>query len=376
MRIMEQLNFDQINIFETILENKALKGLAYEWEQITGYYINEPELELMRLPAFELSDMTNTWAYWNRELHKMTFSRKLISNYSWADIVNVLKHEIAHQYADTILHAYKHETSHGPLFRQACQTMRIDHKATLDLILTRNNPGSTKEDRVVAKVHKLLSLASSNNENEANNAMIAAQKLIESYNIDIIKNDQTRQFDSKRIGKTMSRRPRYMYRVAYLLTMFYHVKTIWETTFCLNSEKKGNALCIIGSKNNLEIAEYVHDFVHHYIDTHWLEAKRKTGTTAHKKNDFASGVVNGFIDKIKQANEDTDVLYDRFEITRVTDPQLDDYFQYLYPRTQTIRRKSRSLNRTLYNHGLDKGKDLVIHKGVQHQNGNRMNLLN
>ena len=371
----DSLLFDDSNALSHGLNQRALVGLAFEWEGIAGYYVKGTAKSQFLQPTFEISDMATSWAHWNRECHKMTFSQNLISNYSWHDVVKVLKHEMAHQYADCVFHAYKRDTSHGLLFKDACKVFRIEANASTDLVLSDDNPQATKQDRIVSKVHKLLSLASSNNQNEANSAMVAAQKLIESYNLDIIKQDKQRHFGTRRIGSIMPRRPRYMYSVAGLLTMFYHVNAIWENSYSIVSEKKGNVLTIIGTDSNLEIAEYVHDFVHEYIDSHWLKAKRKMGVTSFKKNDFAIGVINGFVEKIQQQHADANTATNKHELTVVLDPKLDAYYQFLYPRTSKIKRKSRSVHKELYQHGLDKGKDMIIHKGIHHQNGNRQNLL-
>lgn len=380
-------SFDDINFDETSTDNvreavtqelnrKMLIGLTCEWEGIAGYYVDAKFKHLLSIPTFEVSEMTNSCAHWNRECNKMTFSQKLISNYTWNDIVKVLKHEMAHQYADCVLHAHVRDTSHGDLFKEACQVFRIAPNASVDLVLSDDNPDATKQDRIVSKVHKLLSLATSSNQNEANSAMVAAQKLIESYNLEIIKSNKVRHFRTKRIGQTMSRRPKYMYSVSGMLSMFYHVKTIWENTYSLDAEQKGNVLAIIGTDSNLEIAEYVHDFVHQYIDSHWLVAKKKMGVAHFKKNDFAIGVVNGFINKLQQENINNQAANGEFELTVVSDPQLDAYYKFLYPRTATIKRKTRSVHKELYEHGLEKGNDMVIHKGIHDKKGNRQNLLN
>lgn len=207
---------------------------------------------------------------------------------------DVIRHEIAHyinfiDYGNSIQH-------HGPEFRAFCQQMGWGeeiYKATTCL-----EDGQTtshlEESSVLRKVQKLMALASSNNKNEAEQAMIKSQQLLLKHNIDskYIGIEDEEKIFLKRILK-QNRENAKMRCIALILETFF-VSTI----FCRAGDHI--YLEILGNAVNIEIAEYVADFLKIELDNLWNQAQHLAnlkGTVA--KNSFLLGLAKGYCNKIQ-----------------------------------------------------------------------------
>ena len=132
----------------------------------------------LKTPQIALSDATSFLARWLRALSTIEFSRAFVAKAeSWGVVIEVLKHEMAHQYVHEILG--EDESPHGPAFRAACERLGIDARA-------RGLPDAQLDpagQRVLERVHKLLALAESDNRHEAEAAAAAAQRLMLRHNL-------------------------------------------------------------------------------------------------------------------------------------------------------------------------------------------------
>jgi predicted SprT family Zn-dependent metalloprotease len=79
-------------------------------------------------PTLELSDTTSRLGRWIRRERRLELARTLLVNYGWGAVVEVLKHEMAHQFVDEVLGAVD-EGAHGPTFRKICEERGFDARA-------------------------------------------------------------------------------------------------------------------------------------------------------------------------------------------------------------------------------------------------------
>ncbi|MEI8257030.1 MAG: SprT-like domain-containing protein, partial [Deltaproteobacteria bacterium] len=82
----------------------------------------------LRAPQFRLIDTDAVLGRWSGEARCIEMSRTLLFDQSWAVVVEVLKHEMAHQYVDEVLGKHE-EQAHGLAFRQVCRQFHIDARA-------------------------------------------------------------------------------------------------------------------------------------------------------------------------------------------------------------------------------------------------------
>ena len=134
-------------ILSVELERAALRAVRRAFEDLNGSLFGWR----LRIPHFELTDNTSVLGRWLGGARIIELSRTLLIERGWAVLVEVLKHEMAHQYVDEIL-GHPDESVHGPEFRRVCEERGsgIDKVVSevelfqLPAPLFENPPGFTK----------------------------------------------------------------------------------------------------------------------------------------------------------------------------------------------------------------------------------------
>jgi hypothetical protein len=348
------------------LERRILRGISCEWEAAL-WVLDSSYRKLMRKPLFGLRDMKKKWGYWSGEKHEICLSRSLVLSHSWDSVREVLHHEMAHQFAEQVLGA-RNEPPHGPQFLRACSLLRANPKASgshalLDERLYHRST-TVARDKMMLRIKKLMALAESQNQHEAEAAMAKAHELIAKYNLDLITHDENRGFISLFIGRPSMRHTREDYHLARLLQEYYFVCGLWVPAYVLERGKMGRVLEVSGTPQNIKIASYVYDFVRHFISSQWHGYNRDKGLNRFRKTDFAVGIIEGFRSKLKSQVEGKKRTEDRLALIKIEDPQLMKYIRYRYPHTARFRRKISSQDDGIVADGMRVGRKLVISKGI------------
>ena len=348
------------------LERRILHGLSCEWDA-AFWELRAANREGFRKPLFSLRDMEGGWGYWSPEKREVCLSRKLVLNHSWDSIREVLLHETAHQFSEEVL-GTNNESPHGPGFRRACLLLRANPKASgncrpLDERILHD--GGDPNDKIIVRVRKLMALAQSKNQHEAEAAMAKAHELIEKYNVDLLARNEDRDFTSVFVGKPLLRHFRESYYISNLLQDFYFVFGIWIPAYVLDKAKMGSVLEISGTIQNVRIASYVHDFVERYIDSQWRGYNKDMGLNRYRKTDFSVGIIEGFRSKLKLEAEKKKRPKSKRALVRLKDQQLQEYVAYMYPRTTNVKGRALRRDKKVWKAGIGIGKDLVISKGIE-----------
>jgi hypothetical protein len=357
------------------LEHRILHGLSCEWETAL-WVLDEPHRQRMRPPLFCLRDYRRTWGTWSRERREISLSRDLVLRHSWDAVMEVLLHEMAHQFAEEALGA-REEPSHGPAFRRACHLLRANPKASgryapLDDRMAREFQGP--EDRTVRRVRKLMALAESPNRHEAEMSMAKAHELIARHNLHLLEQDDNRDFASVFVGRPALRHPREDYALANLLQEFYFIQGIWVPAYVLEKGKMGRVLEVSGTEQNIRLASYVHDFVCRFIEAQWRTYNERKGLSRRRKTDYAGGVIEGFRSKLASQNQ-RKKSEGKKALIKLRDPLLEKYVAYRYPRTVNERRAVSAGDEKVVSDGREVGRKLVIHKGIAGKGNGRRRLI-
>jgi len=83
----------------------------------------------------------------------------------------------------------------------------------------------------MVRVKKLMALAGSPDQHEAEAAMGKAHELIARYNLDLLAQEEERNFTSVFVGRPALRHPPEDYALAHLLQDFYFVRGIWVSAY-------------------------------------------------------------------------------------------------------------------------------------------------
>ena len=125
----------------------------------------------LTLPQFQIDTHPSHYGSWSPGRRILTLSQSLLKNYTWLEVIEVLRHEMAHQYVDEVLRV-KDESAHGETFKKVCRERGIDFRA-------HGHPElSESSQKVLTKINKLLALAQSDNQYEAETAANQAQALL------------------------------------------------------------------------------------------------------------------------------------------------------------------------------------------------------
>ncbi|MCK5802737.1 MAG: DUF2786 domain-containing protein [Lentisphaeria bacterium] len=347
------------------LDRRILVGLDLEWDT-TISFLPYGKYRI-KTPFFSLSDGHSLLGQWvGAPIREIRISRHLVYNHPWYAVVDVLKHEMAHQFAEEVLGA-RGQRPHGDLFHQACRILGANPRASdayppLDTLVFGEDKRITDDDRIMQKVRKLLALAASPNRHEAERAMAKAQQLTARYNLEQMKSNEHRDFHSICIDAPALRQTRDAYPLANILRDFYFVKCIWIPAAVLDREKMGKILEISGTQRNIRLAHYVHDFVRTFIDREWRAYSKGRRLGRGGRRDFALGALSGFRNVLETQTHDSPEIA---ALVKHGDPELEAYYHNRFPRIRSIGRGAMRVNTGILEDGESVGRRLVIHPGIE-----------
>ena len=358
------------------LEWRILLGLAKEWETAL-WHLDDHHRSLMQRPLFRLVNTNSRWGYWDGNRNEISLSRRLVLDYPWDSVREVLHHEMAHQLADR-LEPTGQQSAHGPVFLEACRLLRANPRASGDYPPLKDRYAINQlsdDDRILLRIRKLMALSESRNKHEAEAAMIKAYELMARYNVDLIENNKARNFVSIFVGQPALRHTRDAYYLSSLLVDFYFVQGIWVSAWVPDREKMGRVLEITGTPENVVSAEYVYDFVKNHINMQWSHYNEDKKLTLHRKTDFATGIIEGLRGRLETREAEAPEKSGSKQIVKIEDPQLREHIKYRYPHTRTYQSAISNQDENVLADGRKIGREMVISKGITEEAGNRRRLI-
>lgn len=325
---------------------------------------------------------------WDPNVQSISISLEFIENYCWSKVIEVLKHEMAHQLVSEYLFD---SDAHGQGFKRACKILGVANWASKacikdeDLLTNTNNiQGTEDEERMLRKAKKLLALAQSANQFEASQAMNKAQYLYERYHLSTLKQMEKPSYSVSVIKHQKSRIELYQTMIGSLLIKYFYVKVIHSQLFDAVSCKENKVMELVGNLKHIELAEYVYWFIFNHLPRFWQEYKKNSGKAGvRSRNQFYQGVVTGFGEQLAKSqkerqknNSNSPELAQSLQLIESEDKRLCEFMKVRYPRMRTETYRSQSKDRTSYEAGIKKGLSLTIHAGIKEQKKSQIFLLN
>ncbi|HEY0462595.1 MAG TPA: DUF2786 domain-containing protein, partial [Polyangiaceae bacterium] len=214
------------------LERAALHAIIRAWEDLNGALFR---FQLTR-PALELVDSSSRLGRWHGGLRVIELSRSLLLDHGWGVLLEVLKHEMAHQYVDEVLDQ-PDDAMHGSVFRRVCEERGIDPSAAG---VPRVDKQPAVDQHLLSRVAKLLALAESSNEHEAQAAMSAAQRLMLKHNLESVLDGKRSSYDFRHLGAPSGRIPESERLLATILADHFFVQVIWVPVWRPLEGKRGS----------------------------------------------------------------------------------------------------------------------------------------
>jgi hypothetical protein len=335
------------------LEAALLREIAEQYRHLALNYFKGA----LRMPQFELVASRARLGRWIEATRTIELSRPLVLEKSWGVVVEVLKHEMAHQYVHEVLGEHD-ETAHGPRFRAVCERLGIDGAASG---IPHAAPVADPSKKMAERIARLLALAESPNVHEAEAAMAAAQRLLLKHNIELGISRAAQGYAWKHLGRPTGRTTEAERVLSLVLGRHFFVEAIWVPVYRALEGKRGSQLEICGTPENLEIAEYVHGYLVETAERLWREHKSEHGISGDRdRRTFLAGVMSGMNEKLAREakkNEETGLVW-------VADGDLEIYFRRRHPYVRHVRYAGQRRTEA-FSHGREKGRNIVIHKGIK-----------
>ena len=262
----------------------------------------------LKKPLIQISDFKSRWGQWDPNLRLISLSRALITGYAWDVVLEILKHEMAHQIVNEVFYLSDH--THGDDFQRACQMLGVTSwaaKAGGDLeqeIPTwKDRLLTNDEERLLQKAEKLLALATSSNEHEALLAMSKVRELYEKYNLEQIRLRTSRQHVHVIINSKKRRLAPHHSMIAGILINHFFVEVVFASLYDASSCTEYKTLEIIGTRENVQMAEYVFHFLQNNLQQLWHAYQARTHVSHKSRSSFFLGILAGFDEKLAQERQ-------------------------------------------------------------------------
>lgn len=310
-------------------------------------------------PVFRLVDAASFLGQWHEATRTLSLERTFARTAPWAEVLDVLHHEMAHQYVSEVLRV-RDETAHGPAFRRVLESMGVGAGAT----------GSEAAEPVLAKVRKLLALAGSPNQHEAEAAMKAAHRLMTKHNVDLATARADAGLAVRHVGPARARHAAWEKLLIGILSRHFFVRVVWVTTVDRTELQRTRggwarfkhltvAECT-GTPANLEIADWVHAFLTHTGERLWEEHKARRGLRGDRERQrYLSGVMVGFRQKLDESVEECREA----GLVWVRDARVDDLVSRRHPKLVS-RGAVKLVGTEAYHQGKADGRTIVLHRPI------------
>ena len=304
-----------------------------------------------------LTDRQSILGQWDRARRVISIQRDFITKVPWLDVIEVLKHEVAHQYVDEVC-SVTDEPAHGPTFQRVCRERGILSSASARIEQT------PEVQRLLERINKLLALAQSDNIHEAERAAERAQSLLARHHISLGTQAEYEALASMRfcqLGQPKGRHYQYEYALINMLSDHFFVSCIWVSGLCVQTGKKGRVVEVCGRPEDLEIASYVYDFVLNHLDLAWSAYRKAHNAKGLRKRlSFSLGLVRGFSSKLQSHAEHN---AEERALIKVSQSQAHAFLdrRYAHTRTRSVNGWSPSGD---YHSGFEEGQSLNLRRGV------------
>jgi hypothetical protein len=329
------------------LEAAALRELRKNYVEMNASYFGDA----LKPAVMRLVDSRARLGAWRHDDRTIEISRALLFEQGWGSVIEVLKHEMAHQYVDEVLRRHD-EPAHGPAFRELCARHGFDSRASGVPAAAGN------ASPVLGRIAKLLALAGSANPHEAEAAMKAAQRLMLKHNLEPPTVTDAADYGFMHVGRATGRVSEAERIVAAILGEFFFVDPIWVPVWRPREGKRGSVLEIGGRRDNLEMAAYVHAFLLRTADDLWSQQQAQ-GRARRERRAFLAGVMNGFSDKLRRERRSQEAT----GLVWAGDPGLRKYMRRRHPYTRSVRSAS-STRAEAHREGRKAGRGIVLHRPV------------
>jgi hypothetical protein len=271
---------------------------------------------------------------------------------------DILRHELAHYFTHIEHHRSGFDfRAHGAEFRAVCEKYGLPPEAraaTLDLREENDAiEGELQSEAVIVKIRKLMSLAQSDNEHEAELATLRANQLILKHNLDVqAAVSAAREGDTEYCVDLVLASRRNGPRISAIGQILQE--------FLVYPVFTSAGLEVTGSRANVENARYIADYLNRELRALW-KADRAHNSRL-KEKAFMAALAGSYVKKLKAAKHRMPAC-DRNALVALNEElswaTTGAYGGGLHSRSSSVSRCRESSRR-----GAEAGSNLNIRRGV------------
>lgn len=313
---------------------------------------------------------TTRLGYFDSRSYELGLSKKLMYTAKDEVLKNILRHELAH-FMCYLIHGP--QILHGEEFHQVCRDFGWGSEvygayADIDLENSKFNDPNESTEKLLARLKKLLALASSDNIHERELATLKANQLLLEHNLDLSKSASSTE-DVVYVKRVLEASRKSAKHIA-----IYEILKTFFVSPVFNHGRGIFYLEVIGDKTSVELADYVAHFLDLELEVIWKETQKENphlkGSSS--KNSFFKGVASGYIEKIEKQKS---TIATGAQLV-VIEKNIQRYLRIVYPR---IGHSSLSAGKHIadaHSAGLSKGSNLSIKPALNAGKSSKIFLLN
>ncbi len=337
------------------LKHRAWTSQLYkEFDQILYHY----RLKLKR-PAIQIATSTSYWGQWDPLLRLIRINEGLMISHPWDVVVEVLKHEVAHQIVNELYGIHSH--THDSHFQKACDRIAVApwaRRATGDINASLStNPDSIlskQELKLLRKFEKLIALSNSENQNEATIAKQAATLLKNKYDLNFALSLKASNHCYITVCHKKKVIPYFQTRLTALLVEYFDVEVVFTTLYNPSKNEHWKAFEILGMTKNVRLAEYFYHYIWRQLPILWMQYKTHGGQGRNKRS-YYMGVISGLGEKLAREHSAHIQSLSQNALLEMKEQELISLQNYLHSRHPRIHRRS-SKGRLADEKGFQEGK--------------------
>lgn len=212
------------------------------------------------------------------------------------------------------------------------------------------------DEKIVEKIEKLLSLATSSNEHEARLAAEKANEFLVKHNISMQQVTDARYQYEKDVLSEKNEMGVEDKFVVPIITEHFFAKCVKSR----NRRLKKTTIYIMGDKTNVAIARYVYSFLLRSFRDCWLEYKRTSEASEKSKQPYYLGLQKGLFLQLEAKRKQVE---ESMALVVVEDPGLRKFMRLHFPRVRTSSSKV-GYDPEAEGAGLERGRTLHIRRGI------------
>lgn len=359
------------------LEIKWAAQLVKEHEAISWKYGVQ-----LSTPVMNISSGKKILGSWDRKNKTISISSHLIKTEIWDIVLEVLKHEMAHQYVSEF---YDSKVIHGKYFKRACQKLGVhpafissgrDYSKKLQLFKGKLPPDAQK---MLNKIEKLVALGQSCNEAEAQSALKKANYLLNKYNLQKLdtKDDDVSEIKYLTVSHRKKRIESIQRGILSVLNNYYHVNCLTSDTYDASNDISYKSIVIVGRKESLKVAEYVYHFLFDTAKILWRNFKKENNAGQREKTSFDMGFISGIDSNHKMSFENSGTKINgkaNLPVQTIKEIMLKNKednqkeVSRLFPKLRSIKYGKHQVSSKAYKEGYSNGKNTCINKSMTSTN--------